>query len=119
MDQREFRQKILIFLVLAILGACFSAWLYSRHTLTGTGRVDGIIGVALGLYICSHPASTLVDMLFYNMIARKPANIHPVSNHKFHFAPASVRIAMPKFILVPIHIDTTNFSYYTLSHLLP
>jgi hypothetical protein len=27
--------------------------------------LDGIIGVVLGLYICSHPAANLIDMFFY------------------------------------------------------
>ena len=31
---------------------------------TGTVLVDGTIGVALGLYICSHPVSNAIDLLF-------------------------------------------------------
>lgn len=31
----------------------------------GYDRLAGIIGVLLGLYICSHPAANAVDMLFF------------------------------------------------------
>jgi Tfp pilus assembly ATPase PilU len=32
--------------------------------------LDGIIGVVLGLYISSHPAASLVDILFYRRAIR-------------------------------------------------
>ena len=35
------------------------------HTLTGVPLLDGSIGIALGLYICSHPAANAVNMLFF------------------------------------------------------
>jgi len=35
------------------------------RTLTGIPTLDGAIGVVLGLYICSHPAANLVDMIFF------------------------------------------------------
>ena len=52
-------------LVLVVLGIAYGSLLYSRRTLTGMYNWDGIIGVVLGLYICSHPAANLIDMLFY------------------------------------------------------
>jgi hypothetical protein len=55
----------MILLVLSIIGIAYGSLLYSRGTLTGTNSLDGIIGVVLGLYICSHPAANLIDMLFY------------------------------------------------------
>jgi len=57
--------------VLVLLGIAYSSVLYYRGTLTGTNNVDGIIGVLLGLYICSHPAANLVDMLFFRRGARR------------------------------------------------
>jgi hypothetical protein len=41
--------------------------LVSRHlqTLTGSATVDGAIGLALGLYICAHPAANAVNILFF------------------------------------------------------
>jgi len=65
MVEQAFHRNIMTFAVLAVLGIGYSGWLYSQHPLTGMDNVDGIIGVVLGLYICSHPAATLVDMLFY------------------------------------------------------
>jgi hypothetical protein len=35
------------------------------HTLTGSPMLDGSIGLALGLYICSHPAANAINMLFF------------------------------------------------------
>ena len=35
-----------------------------RPGLTGLAHLDGALGVALGLYICSHPAAAAVDMLY-------------------------------------------------------
>jgi len=65
MDQQRREQKIMILLVLVILGIAYASLLYSRSTLTGMDHLEGIIGVVLGLYICSHPAANLIDMLFY------------------------------------------------------
>jgi hypothetical protein len=43
----------------------YSYLLYFLGTLTGVSRLDGSIGVILGLYTCSRPAANMVDMLFY------------------------------------------------------
>lgn len=50
---------------LLLLGIGYGALLYSRPTLTGKDHVDGVIGVVVGLYICSHPAANMVDLFFY------------------------------------------------------
>ncbi len=65
MDQRRLGNKIITLSVLMVLGITYSSFLYFRPTLTGRHVLDGIIGVVLGLYITSHPAAHLVDMLFY------------------------------------------------------
>ena len=57
--------------VLILLGITYSSLLYYERTLTGADKVDGIIGVLLGLYICSHPAANIVDMLFFRRGARR------------------------------------------------
>jgi hypothetical protein len=51
--------------ILILLGTVYCGLLHFQRTLTGTNMADGIIGVVLGLYICSHPAARLVDLLFY------------------------------------------------------
>jgi len=70
MDQQRLGRKIITLSVLIVLGIAYSSLLYFRGTLTGMDHVDGIIGVVLGLYICSHPAAHLVDMLFYRRAIR-------------------------------------------------
>jgi hypothetical protein len=55
----------MILLLLGVLGIAYGSLLYFRGTLTGTNNLDGIIGVVFGLYMCSHPAANLIDMLFY------------------------------------------------------
>jgi type II secretory pathway component PulL len=34
--------------------------------------MDGIIGVLLGLYICSHPAANMLDALFFERRFQRP-----------------------------------------------
>jgi hypothetical protein len=65
MDQQRLERKTITSLVLIGLGIAYSGFLYFQPTLTGGHQLDGIIGVVLGLYISSHPAANLVDMLFY------------------------------------------------------
>lgn len=36
-----------------------------QPTLTGRPTLDGAIGVALGLYICAHPAANAINLLFF------------------------------------------------------
>jgi hypothetical protein len=65
MDQQRRGINIMTLSVLVVLGIAYSSSLYYKGTLTGRNNLDGIIGVVFGLYICSHPAANLVDMLFY------------------------------------------------------
>jgi len=61
---------------LVLFGIAYSTSVYYLHTLTGAEVVDGILGVVFGLYICSHPAANLVDMLFF---ARRSGRQFPSS----------------------------------------
>jgi hypothetical protein len=65
MDQQPLGRKVITLSVFILLGIAYSTFLYFQPTLTGRHQLDGIIGVVLGLYISSHPAANLVDMLFY------------------------------------------------------
>jgi hypothetical protein len=47
------------------LAAVYAVLLFTFHTFTGQVRLDGIIGIVVGLYICSHPAANLVDRLVF------------------------------------------------------
>jgi hypothetical protein len=50
---------------MVLLAIAYAGLLRYLHTLTGIPVLDGSVGVALGLYICSHPAANAVDMLFF------------------------------------------------------
>lgn len=63
---------MIMLVALVMLGIVYGGLLSSRRTLTGIHHLDGIIGVVLGLYICSRPAANLVDMLFYRRYLRYP-----------------------------------------------
>ena len=51
--------------VLILLALVYGSLIHYLHTLTGIALLDGSIGLALGLYICSHPAANAVNMLFF------------------------------------------------------
>lgn len=51
-----------------VLALVYATLLYFAHTLTGTVKLDGIIGIVLGLYICSHPSANLVDVLIFGRV---------------------------------------------------
>jgi hypothetical protein len=65
MEQPPLGRKIVILSLLMVLGIGYDGFLYFQPTVTGRYVLDGIIGVVLGLYIGSHPAAHLVEMLFY------------------------------------------------------
>jgi hypothetical protein len=65
MDLYWNKRKITILWALTLLGLAYSGWLQFHGTLTGADQVDGSIGVVFGLYISSHPAAFIVDLLFF------------------------------------------------------
>lgn len=65
MQQHSRRRSYTFLFVLILLAILYYGGLFYRHTLTGTNRLDGIIGVLLGLYIISQPAANLFDILFF------------------------------------------------------
>jgi hypothetical protein len=71
MDQVQRGRKIKMLWALILIGIAYGCLLYYQRKITGTDFADGIIGVLLGLYICSHPAANLVDMLFYSRGGRR------------------------------------------------
>jgi hypothetical protein len=50
---------------LVLIAIAYCGWLYYQHTLMGSSKLDGSLGVLLGLYICSRPAANMLDMLFF------------------------------------------------------
>ena len=72
MDRQRLTRRNLLLAVLIVAGIAYSGFLYFEPTLTGKHGLDGIMGVVLGLYISSHPAAHLVEMLFYRRATRYP-----------------------------------------------
>lgn len=66
MNQPSRVQNIKIMSGLVFLAILYSTLLFSLHTLTGTYQLDGAIGVVLGLYLSSHPAKHMVNMVFFD-----------------------------------------------------
>lgn len=50
---------------LIVLAIVYSGLLRYLPTLTGTVLLDGWIGIALGLYVCAHPAANAINLLFF------------------------------------------------------
>ena len=42
----------------------YLAWMWGAATIAGIARVDGAIGVLLGLYAGAHPAANAIDLIF-------------------------------------------------------
>src|ERR1700693_2717257 len=70
MDRHRSRRNIKTLGALVLLGLAYSSLLYYQRTLTGINKVDGIIGMMLGLYICSYPAANFMDMFFFERDTR-------------------------------------------------
>jgi hypothetical protein len=47
-----------------LLALAYHGLLEYLGSITGVRMVDGVIGVLLGLYICSHPAANAIDLIF-------------------------------------------------------
>jgi hypothetical protein len=63
-DLRRGRNFRLLWLLI-LIAVVYMVILAYRRLITGIPRLDGAIGVLLGLYICSRPAANLVDFLFF------------------------------------------------------
>jgi len=54
---------MLVFMVM--IAGFYIGWSARVGTFTGSNRWDGLLGILLGLYICSHPAANMLDMLLF------------------------------------------------------
>lgn len=59
---RQYRLGVLSLLL--ALAAIYTVWVLWRGTITGRHSWDGVLGVLLGLYICSRPVGNALDILF-------------------------------------------------------
>ncbi len=65
MYQPQRRRNPTVLCVMLGLAALYAAVLLARHRVVGSPRLDGTIGVILGLYICSHPAANMLDIILF------------------------------------------------------
>ncbi len=72
MQERKRSRNFKLLVVLVILAIVYAILLIFLPTLTGIHRLDGSIGVLLGLYICSHPAAHMVDIMFFDRFFFSP-----------------------------------------------
>lgn len=64
MDQYWRGRKPIVLWTFMLLALGFSGLVWTFRPLTGEVRLDGAIAVVLGLYLCSHPAANVLDLLF-------------------------------------------------------
>lgn len=50
---------------LILIGLVYILLISLHLPLTGTHQVDGILGVLIGLYACSHPAANALDIILF------------------------------------------------------
>jgi len=48
-----------------LVAAVYGALIYVWQGILGDAVLDGAIGIVLGLYTCSHPASYFLNLLFF------------------------------------------------------
>ncbi len=64
--------------VVVLLALLYGGWIHTQRTITGSPRLDGIIGVLLGLFICSFPAANMLDLLFAARRAQSSSSEWPL-----------------------------------------
>lgn len=67
-DYRKRALKIAWLCLLVVVAMAYSSMLNLQQTITGTNKVDGILGVLLGLYICSQPAANILEALLFGRL---------------------------------------------------
>ena len=65
MHERRRGHNVKTMWTLILFAIAYIGWLYFQRTLTGNNKLDGSIGVLLGLFICTHPAANLLDMVLF------------------------------------------------------
>jgi hypothetical protein len=63
--QRQHQRNTTVLWGMILLALAYAGVLHYLRTLTGMAMLNGSIGLALGLYICAHPAANAVNMLFF------------------------------------------------------
>ncbi len=64
-DPTPLRIRYVPLCALVLAAVAYAVISHHATSLTGSIRMDGVIGVLLGLYICSHPAANFLDMILF------------------------------------------------------
>ena len=56
--------------VMALLAVAYYVTIYFWRPLSSAHKVEGILGILLGLFICSKPAANLLDLLYDLLVNR-------------------------------------------------
>jgi hypothetical protein len=64
MEKRKGRHNYGMLGVMALLAVAYYVTIYFWRPLSTAHKVEGSIGILLGLFICSKPAANLLDLLF-------------------------------------------------------
>jgi hypothetical protein len=64
MQPRKSRHNYGMLGVMVLLALAYAATVYLWRPLSTAHKVEGSIGILLGLFICSKPAANLLDLLF-------------------------------------------------------
>ena len=62
---RENMRGVAKLAAMALLSAAYLGLAAFRRTFTGRSALDGILGVVIGLYVCSLPARNFLSLLIY------------------------------------------------------
>jgi len=63
--QLRITRNIWLLVSMLILAGLYVGWLAYFGQLSHSSRLDGTLGILLGLYICSHPAANMLDILLF------------------------------------------------------
>ncbi|NJD56619.1 MAG: hypothetical protein FIA94_09485 [Nitrospirae bacterium] len=77
MEQFSSKSHVRKLWALTLIGFAFISWISYHHALTGMHKVDGIICVLLGLFLCAHPAAYVLDIFFFSRSTGRqfPSNV--------------------------------------------
>jgi hypothetical protein len=64
-SQERIARNLLVLSVLVSFASLYIGWFAYFDALTSSARLDGSLGLLLGLYICSHPAANMLNMLLF------------------------------------------------------
>jgi hypothetical protein len=64
MERRKGRLNFGMLGIMALLALAYAVTIYVWRPLSTAHKVEGSIGILLGLFICSKPAANLLDLLF-------------------------------------------------------